>query len=174
MAAEYKEAAPGPAVRDGELGCTVRLLNTTFVNASTLTHALFSTLQLHGLRLATCHVRRGAPDVQDPAWNSHSKLNCIAACVQANAVGADESLLLDPHGFVATCNSTNFFVVVAGADGVERVWAPTDKYQMPGITRAHVLRLCAALGVPCEERDFSLTTVRARGKKERWGMNLRG
>lgn len=53
-----------------------------------------------GIRLMTCHIRRGAPDVQDPGWNSHSKLNCIAACIQANMVGEDESLMLDPLGFV--------------------------------------------------------------------------
>ncbi|GLC75758.1 hypothetical protein PLESTF_001682400 [Pleodorina starrii] len=67
-----------------------------------------------GIRLFTVHVRRGAPDVQDPGWNSHSKLNCIAACIQANKAGADEALMLDPQGFVATCNSTNFFIVRKG------------------------------------------------------------
>lgn len=58
-----------------------------------------------GLRLFTVHVRRGRPDVQDPKWNSHSKLNCISACIQAGKAGADEALMLDPQGFVATCNS---------------------------------------------------------------------
>lgn len=107
-----------------------------------------------GIRLFTCHVRRGAPDVQDPAWNSHSKLNCIAACIQANKAGADEALMLDPHGFVATCNSTNFFIVRKG-----EVWAPMAKYQMPGITRANVLKLCRSAGIPARELDFTLTQV---------------
>ncbi|EFN51197.1 hypothetical protein CHLNCDRAFT_28349 [Chlorella variabilis] len=108
-----------------------------------------------GIRLFTCHVRRGAPDVQDPAWNSHSKLNCIAACIQARQrAGADEALMLDPHGFVATCNSTNFFAVRKG-----EVWAPTAKYQMPGITRSKVLQLCTQHSIPVREADFSLTTV---------------
>ncbi|PSC69247.1 aminotransferase class IV [Micractinium conductrix] len=107
-----------------------------------------------GIRLFTCHVRRGAPDVQDPGWNSHSKLNCIAACIQANKAGADEALMLDPHGFVATCNSTNFFVVRR-----DEVWAPTTKYQMPGITRHNTIRLCRAAGIPVRELDFSLTQV---------------
>ena len=57
-----------------------------------------------GLALFTVHVRRGHPDVQDPKLNSHSKLNCITACIQAYTAGADEGLMLDPHGFVATCN----------------------------------------------------------------------
>jgi branched-chain amino acid aminotransferase len=64
-----------------------------------------------GLELFTVHVRRGAPDVQDPKLHTHSKLNCILACIQATKAGADEALMLDPHGFVSTCNSTNFFIV---------------------------------------------------------------
>src|SRR5690606_24136386 len=64
-----------------------------------------------GIRLATSHIRRGPPDVQDPKLNSHSKINCILACVDAIKKGADEALMLDPHGFVSTCNSTNFFIV---------------------------------------------------------------
>jgi len=107
-----------------------------------------------GLRLATVHVRRGAPDVQDAGWNSHSKLNCIAACVAAAKAGADEGLMLDPHGFVATCNSTNFCIVRDG-----EVWAPTTKYQMAGVTRAVVLRAAAAAGITVRETDFSLTAV---------------
>ncbi|KAK9809273.1 hypothetical protein WJX72_012545 [[Myrmecia] bisecta] len=107
-----------------------------------------------GIQLFTCHVRRGAPDVQDPGWNSHSKLNCIAACIQAAKAGADEALMLDPHGFVATCNSVNFFCVRKGV-----VWAPTTKYQLHGITRANVIRLCKEHGIPARELDFSLTQV---------------
>ena len=107
-----------------------------------------------GIKLFTVHVRRGGADVQDPMWNSHSKLNCIAACIQASKAGADEALMLDPHGFVATCNSTNFFVVRRG-----EVWAPTTKYQLHGITRQNVLNLCRQHGIPCRELDFSLTQV---------------
>jgi branched-chain amino acid aminotransferase len=107
-----------------------------------------------GLRLFTVHVRRGRPDVQDPAWNSHSKLNCITACIQAAQAGADEALMLDPAGFVATCNSTNFFVVRGG-----EVWTATTKYLMPGITRAVTLELCRGHGIPARELDFSLTSV---------------
>ena len=107
-----------------------------------------------GLRLFTVHVRRGAPDVQDPKLNSHSKLNCITACIQATKAGADEALMLDPHGFVATCNSTHFFIVRHG-----EVWTSTGKYCLAGITRANVLRLCRENGIAAYERDFSLTEV---------------
>ena len=65
----------------------------------------------HGITLFTTHVRRAYPDTLDPKLNSHSKLNDITACIQAYTAGADEALMLDPHGFVATCNSTHFFVV---------------------------------------------------------------
>jgi branched-chain amino acid aminotransferase len=107
-----------------------------------------------GVRLFTVHVRRGAPDVQDPKLNSHSKLNCITACIQATKAGADEALMLDPHGFVATCNSTHFFIVRRG-----EVWTSTGKYCLAGITRANVIRICREAGIPVHEKDFSLTEV---------------
>lgn len=107
-----------------------------------------------GLRLFTVHVRRGRPDVQDPAWNSHSKLNCIAACIQASQAGADEALMLDPQGFVATCNSVNFFCVRDG-----EVWTAPAKYLMPGITRGVTLELCRRHEIPCRELEFAVTSV---------------
>jgi branched-chain amino acid aminotransferase len=107
-----------------------------------------------GLSLFTVHVRRGFPDVQDPKLNSHSKLNCITACIQAYTAGADEALMLDPHGFVATCNSTHFFIVRKG-----EVWTSTGQYCLGGITRANVLRLCREAGIPAFEKSFSLTDV---------------
>jgi len=109
-------------------------------------------LLTQGVRLFTVHVRRGAPDVQDPKLNSHSKLNCITACIQATKAGADEALMLDPHGFVATCNSTHFFIVRHG-----EVWTSSGNYCIAGITRANVLRLCRENGIPAFEKNFSLT-----------------
>jgi len=105
-----------------------------------------------GMKLFTVHVRRGAPDVLDPKLNMHSKLNCIAAAIQAAKAGADEGLMLDPHGFVATCNSTNFFIVRKG-----ELWTSTGRYCMNGITRANILSLARENGIHAEERDFSLT-----------------
>ena len=107
-----------------------------------------------GISLATVHVRRGAPDVQDPRLNSHSKLNCILACIQADKAGADEALMLDPQGFVATCNSTHFFIVRKG-----QVWTSSGRYCLAGITRANVLDLCRANGIEAFEKDFSLIDV---------------
>ncbi len=107
-----------------------------------------------GLSLFTVHVRRGFPDVQDPKLNSHSKLNCITACIQATQAGADEALMLDPHGFVATCNSTHFFIVRKG-----EVWTSTGDYCLGGITRGNVIALCRENGIPVFERNFSLTDV---------------
>lgn len=107
-----------------------------------------------GIRLFTVHVHRGAPDVQDPKLNSHSKLNCILACIQAQKAGADEALMLDPHGFVATCNSTHFFIVRK-----REVWTSTGDYCLGGITRANIVRLCRANGIPVCEKNFSLTDV---------------
>ena len=107
-----------------------------------------------GLKLFTVHVRRGDPAVQDPKLNSHSKLNCILACIQAIEAGADEGLMLDPHGFVATCNSTHFFIVRKG-----EVWTSSGKYCLGGITRGLVIETCREAGIPVFEKDFSLTDV---------------
>ncbi|MBQ0930462.1 aminotransferase class IV [Ideonella alba] len=111
-------------------------------------------LLAQGLKLFTVHVRRGAPDVQDPKLNSHSKINCITACIQATEAGADEALMLDPHGFVATCNSTHFFIVRKG-----EVWTSSGDYCLGGITRANVLQVCREAGIPAFEKNFSLTQV---------------
>lgn len=107
-----------------------------------------------GIRLFTVHVRRGRPDVQDPAWNSHSKLNCVTACIQAGKAGADEGLMLDPHGFVATCNSTHFFIVRKG-----ELWTSTGRYCLRGITRGNVLAVARAAGMVARELDFTTTQV---------------
>ena len=106
------------------------------------------------LKLFTVHVRRGYPDVQDPKLNSHSKLNCITACIQAAEAGADEALMLDPHGFVATCNSTHFFIVRDG-----EVWTSTGDYCLDGITRGLVIEVAREAGIVARERNFSLTDV---------------
>jgi branched-chain amino acid aminotransferase len=112
-----------------------------------------------GIRLATVHVRRGYPDVQDPKLNSHSKLNCITACIQATQAGADEALMLDPHGFVATCNSTHFFIVKKNRRGVEEVWTSSGDYCLAGITRGNVIAVCEDNGIPVFQKNFSLTDV---------------
>lgn len=104
------------------------------------------------LKLATVHVRRGYPDVQDPMLNSHSKLNCITACIQAAQAGADEGLMLDPHGFVATCNSTHFFIVRDG-----EIWTSSGDYCLDGITRGVVIEVAREAGITVRERNFSLT-----------------
>ena len=107
-----------------------------------------------GVRLFTVHVRRGYADVQDPRINSHSKLNCIFACIQATKAGYDEALMLDPHGQVATCNSTHFFIVREG-----EVWTSTGDFCLDGITRRNVINLCKQAGIPVYEKNFSLTQV---------------
>ena len=103
------------------------------------------------LRLYTVAVRRGRADVQDPGLNSHSKINCITACVQAIKAGADEGLMLDPQGFVATCNSTHFFIVRGG-----EVWTSSGDYCLGGITRGKIVQLCKDNGIPVFEKNFRL------------------
>jgi branched-chain amino acid aminotransferase len=107
-----------------------------------------------GVRLFTSTVRRGSPDALDPRLNCHSKLHEVIALIQAMQAGADEALMLDVNGFVATCNATNFFIVRRS-----EVWTSTGQYCMNGITRGKVLQLCREHGIPCFERNFSLTDV---------------
>jgi branched-chain amino acid aminotransferase len=103
------------------------------------------------IRLATVPQMRGLPMTQDPKLNSHSKLNCILACIAAEKAGADEALMLDVHGFVNTTNACNFFIVKKG-----QVWTSTGDYCMNGITRQKVIDLCRTNAIPVFERNFSL------------------
>jgi len=108
-------------------------------------------LQSVGIGLATVPQVRGLPMSQDPKFNSHSKLNCVIACLQAEQAGADEALMLDPLGFVNTTNACNFFIVRHG-----EVWTSTGDYCMNGVTRQKVIDLCRANDISVYERNFSL------------------
>jgi len=108
-------------------------------------------LQSRGIRLATVPQVRGLPMSQDPKFNSHSKLNCVIACLQAEEAGADEGLMLDPHGFVNTTNACNFFIVRKG-----EVWTSSGDYCMNGVTRQKVIDLCRENGIPVFEKNYSL------------------
>jgi branched-chain amino acid aminotransferase len=116
-------------------------------------------LQERGIRLATVPQVRGLPMSQDAKLNSHSKLNCVIACLQAEQAGADEALMLDPHGFVNTTNACNFFIVRRG-----QVWTSTGDYCMNGVTRQKVIDLCRADGIPVFEKNYSL--YEAHGAEE--------
>ena len=107
-----------------------------------------------GVKLVTVPQVRGLPMSQDPKLNSHSKLNCIIACIQANKSGGDEALMLDPLGFVNTTNSCNFFIVKNG-----EVWTSTGDYCMNGITRLKVIEICKNNKIPIYEKNFSLVDV---------------
>ena len=107
-----------------------------------------------GVKLVTVPQVRGLPMSQDPKLNSHSKLNCIIACIQANKSGGDEALMLDPLGFVNTTNSCNFFIVKNG-----EVWTSTGDYCINGITRLKVIEICKNNKIPIYEKNFSLVDV---------------
>ena len=106
------------------------------------------------IKLATVPNIRGLPMTQDPKLNSHSKLNCILACIAAQKAGADEALMLDVNGFVCTTNSCNFFIVRSG-----EVWTSTGDYCLNGITRQKVIEICKLEGIPIFEKNFSLVEV---------------
>jgi branched-chain amino acid aminotransferase len=107
-----------------------------------------------GITLFTSSIRRGSPDYLDPRLNCHSKLHEVMALVQAIEAGADEALMLDIHGFVATCNATNFFMVKKG-----ELWTSTGQYCMNGITRSNIIRVAGEAGIPVFEKNFSLFDV---------------
>jgi branched-chain amino acid aminotransferase len=107
-----------------------------------------------GMDLFTVHIRRTGPAEQDQKLNSHSKLNCVLACIQAMEAGADEGLMLDDRGFVATCNSTHFFILRDG-----ELWTSAGGYCLGGITRDAVLRAARRAGIAAYEKDFSLFDV---------------
>ena len=106
-----------------------------------------------GLTLATVKTKRDH-SIQDPRINSLSKHNCIAACIEADQLGVDEGLMLDPHDFVSTCNSTNFFIVRG-----EEVWTSTGEYCLNGVTRGSIIRLCKEYDIPVYEKNFNVEDV---------------
>lgn len=110
--------------------------------------------QEKGITLFTSTIRRGSPDYLDPRLNCHSKLHEVMALVQAIKAGADEALMLDIHGFVATCNATNFFIIKNN-----EVWTSTGQYCMNGITRGNIIEICKQKGIPCYQKNFSLFDV---------------
>ena len=108
----------------------------------------------NGIRLVTVTTRRGTPQIQDPRINSLSKLNCIAACIEADQVDADEGIMLDIHGNVSTCNSTNFFIVKNG-----EVWTSTGEFCLSGITRKAIIDICQSRDIPVFQKDFRIMDV---------------
>lgn len=109
-----------------------------------------------GIDLVTVRVRRPPPQTLDQRWNCHSKLHEVVALLEALDAGADEALMLDVNGYVATCNATNFFIVADGG-----VVTSTGEHCLNGITRRLVLELARASGVDAAERDFGLDDVYA-------------
>ena len=83
--------------------------------------------------------------------NSHSRLNLIMALQQAIRAGADEAVMLDPHGFVSSCNATNLFWVRGG-----EVRTSTGVYCFNGVTRGVVIDCCRAGAAPLAIGDFPL------------------
>jgi len=109
-----------------------------------------------GIILFTATVRRPGPEVLDQRLNCHSKLHEVIALIQAVKAGADEALMLDPTGAVATCNATNFFVVRDG-----ELWTSTGVYNLNGITREVLLEEAEAAGIRTHQAPYSLTDVYA-------------
>ena len=106
----------------------------------------------HGIKLVSVDVIRGSSNMQDHRINSLSKFNCIQACIDAKRKGGDEGIMLDPHGYVSTCNSTHFFIVKGGA-----VWTSTGEYCLGGVTRKNIIDICNRQSIPLYEKNFTLS-----------------
>ena len=103
----------------------------------------------NGLKLVSVTTNRASESTQDPKINSLSKFNCIQACIEADRLGGDEGLMLDMHGYVSTCNSTNFFTVRNS-----EVWTSTGEYCLNGVTRSAIIDLCKANNITVMEKNF--------------------
>ena len=110
-------------------------------------------LKIEGITLGTVSTIRNNL-TQDPRINSLSKHNCIAACIEADKIGVDEGLMLDPEGYVSTCNSTNFFMITS-----DEVWTSNGQHCLNGVTRQSVIDICKKKQVPIKEKQFSINEV---------------
>tara|TARA_B100000586_G_scaffold264136_1_gene234208 strand:+ start:845 stop:1765 length:921 start_codon:yes stop_codon:yes gene_type:complete len=110
--------------------------------------------QKNGIKLVSVDVIRGSTNIQDHRINSLSKFNCIQACIDAKRKGGDEGLMMDPHGYVSTCNSTHFFMVKG-----KTVWTSTGEYCLRGVTRQNIIDICRTNSIPVYERNFTLSDV---------------
>tara|TARA_B000000557_G_scaffold70853_1_gene55969 strand:+ start:921 stop:1832 length:912 start_codon:yes stop_codon:yes gene_type:complete len=110
-------------------------------------------LKIEGITLGTVSTIRSNL-TQDPRINSLSKHNCIAACIEADKIGVDEGLMLDPEGYVSTCNSTNFFMITSN-----EVWTSNGQHCLNGVTRHSVIDICKKKQVPIKEKQFSINEV---------------
>jgi len=110
--------------------------------------------QEKGIKLVSVDIIRGSSQVQDHRINSLSKFNCIQACIDAHRKGGDEGLMLDPHGYVSTCNSTHFFMVKDNS-----VLTSTGDYCLQGVTRQNIIDICKSNSIPIYEKNFTLSDV---------------
>ena len=110
-------------------------------------------LKIEGITLGTVSTIRNNL-TQDPRVNSLSKHNCIAACIEADKMGVDEGLMLDPDGYVSTCNSTNFFMIKSN-----EVWTSNGQHCLNGVTRHSVIDICKKKQIPIKEKQFSINEV---------------
>ena len=113
-------------------------------------------LTARGLSLRTSSIRCTPAHMFDMRLNSHSRLNLIMALLEAIDAGADEALMLDPSGFVSSCNATNFFCVRNG-----EVLTSSGEYCFNGVTRANVVQLCEQHGIPVRLGDFTIDDAHA-------------
>jgi len=132
---------------DANVGCSTIVVIPEYKKAS-------EKINKRGLNLITVQTLRGPANIQNHQLNTLSKQNCISACIEAMNAGADEGLMLDIKGYVATCNSTNFFIIMN-----KEVWTSTGEFCLPGVTRSAVISLCKENNIPVFCKNFKINDV---------------
>lgn len=122
------------------------------VSRSPFPHAAFG----HPIRLATVGVRRNPTSFLSRA-KTLSYLDGVLAFDAAQAAGADDALMLNTQGRVASTAMANLFAVIDG----RVVTPPVSEGVLPGIARAMVLDLCGGLGIAAEERPLEVRDLTA-------------
>lgn len=110
-----------------------------------------------GASAAIVSVVRNDPRAIDPAIKSGNYLNNVLALGEARRQGAHEALLCAADGTVAEGATSNVFMV---KDGEVRT-PGLDVGILEGITRAQVLALARANGIPAREARLSPDELRA-------------
>lgn len=108
------------------------------------------------IRVMTSSFQRPNPK----GFKIHAKIsghyvNSIMACQEAKDNGFDEALLLDINGNAAEGPGANLFIEKDG-----KLFTPPSNYILPGITRATVIEICAALSIAVEEKTFTVDEIK--------------
>lgn len=104
------------------------------------------------MHVATSSFRRTPPSALSPRAKTQNYLNLMMADREIRQRDAEAwAILLDENGNLCECLGSNIFVVRDG-----RLLTPRERYVLPGVSRANVMRLAGEAGIDCREADIDL------------------